>query len=78
MEDGPVVDLRHALQLLDELEDSIRTAPASHFEFHAPVLDRQGQKWVSEGARGMNKFAESVALMRARVELVSNISTSVI
>ena len=73
-----MVDLRHALQLLDELEDSIRTAPASHFEFHAPVLDRQGQKWVSEGARGMNKFAESVALMRARVELVSNISTSVI
>ena len=78
MEDGPVVDLRHALHLLDELEDSIRTAPATHFAFHAPVLDRQGQKWVSEGARGMNKFAESVALMRARVELVSNISTSVI
>lgn len=75
MNDAPVVDLHHALRLVDELESSIETAPKSHFEFTAPVLDRQGQKWVSEGARGINKFAENVALLRARVELVRLLPT---
>ena len=70
MDGAPATDLHHALKLLNELENSIRTAPRSHFEFTAPVLDRQGQQWVSEQARGMNKFIESVELLRARVVLV--------
>lgn len=66
---GP--DLQAALLLAQELKASIQSAPAPHFRFTAPVIDRQVEGWFSDSARGFIRFEESVENIRARIEVVS-------
>jgi hypothetical protein len=75
MSSDSVPDLRAALRLAEELQASIQAAPASHFRFKAPVIDRQVDGWFSDSARGLSKFEESVDMMRARIEAVGSLTT---
>jgi hypothetical protein len=65
-------ELRQALDLVRQLQTSINNAPESHFTFKAPVIDRDPTRWVSEYARGINKFLEQVDLLAHRIEAVSD------
>lgn len=70
MEHSP--DLQNALQQVQLLHSSIKTAPSSHFTFRAPVIDRQSSRWVSEPVRGVIKFEENVINLKGRIEAVSS------